>query len=82
MKPWERDIQELERYFVKTQEAENIKFNRQVKTEVDNNNQSLSSKTLALIQHLKERNKKEVMAQYFNYSFSEETYKTYINQQV
>ena len=28
MKPWERDIQELERYFVKTQEAENIKFNR------------------------------------------------------
>lgn len=62
MKPWERDIQELERYFVKTQEAENIKFNRQVKIEVDNNNQSLSSKTLALIQHLKERNKKEVMA--------------------
>ena len=80
MKPWERDIQELERYFVKTQEAENIKFNRQVKPEADN--QSLSNKTLALIQHLKERNKKEVMAQYFNYSFNEETYKTYINQQV
>ena len=80
MKPWERDIQELERYFVKTQEAENIKFNRQVKPEADN--QSLSTKTLALIQHLKERNKKEVMAQYFNYSFNEETYKTYINQQV
>ena len=80
MKPWERDIQELESYFVKTQEAENIKFNRQVKPEADN--QSLSNKTLALIQHLKERNKKEVMAQYFNYSFNEETYKTYINQQV
>ena len=80
MKPWERDIQELERYFVKTQEAENIKFNRQVKPEADN--QSLSNKTLALIQHLKERNKKEVMAQYFNYSFNEEAYKTYINQQV
>ena len=80
MKPWERDIQELERYFVKTQEAENIKFNSQVKPEADN--QSLSNKTLALIQHLKERNKKEVMAQYFNYSFNEETYKTYINQQV
>ncbi len=80
MKPWERDIQELERYFVKTQEAENIKFNRQVKPEAEN--QSLSNKTLALIQHLKERNKKEVMAQYFNYSFNEETYKTYINQQV
>ena len=80
MKPWERDIQELERYFVKTLEAENIKFNRQVKPEADN--QSLSNKTLALIQHLKERNKKEVMAQYFNYSFNEETYKTYINQQV
>lgn len=27
MKPWERDIQELERYFAKTQEAENMKLN-------------------------------------------------------
>ena len=27
MKPWERDIQELERYFAKTMEAENMKLN-------------------------------------------------------
>ena len=27
MKPWERDIQELERTFIKTQEQENMKQN-------------------------------------------------------
>ena len=27
MKPWDRDLQEMERYFLKTQEEENIKQN-------------------------------------------------------
>ena len=44
--------------------------------------QSTISSTLALIQYHKERNKKEAMAQYFDYGFVEETFKTYINQQV
>ena len=39
------------------------------------------SNTLALINCLKQRNIKEVMFQYFNYNFNEETFKVYINQQ-
>lgn len=27
MKPWERDLQEMERYFLKMQEDENMKLN-------------------------------------------------------
>ena len=27
MKPWERDLQEMERYFLKMQEDENLKLN-------------------------------------------------------
>jgi hypothetical protein len=46
------------------------------------NQQNQMSSTLALIQYHKERNKKEVLAQYFNYGFVEESFKTYINQQV
>lgn len=35
MKPWERDLQEMERYFLRMQEDENLKLNSG-----DQNNQS------------------------------------------
>lgn len=102
MKPWEREIQELERFFIKTLEAENQKANTSMS--VNNSSMNMSAiqpdgtydasldqgkvvqetnkQTLYLIQHLKERNKKEVLARYFNYNFDEASFKTYINQNV
>ena len=97
MKPWEREIQELERFFIKTLESENQKANTSMSvnnsmdmskiqadgtfdTSLDQSRvQETNKQTLYLIQHLKERNKKEVLARYFNYSFDEASYKTYIN---
>lgn len=75
MKPWERDIQEMERYFVKHQEDENMKAN----TGLYNRMNQLNSNTLVLINQLKEKHTKDIMSQYFNYGFNEETFKTYIN---
>ncbi len=46
-----------------------------------NDTHSGISNTLALINCLKQRNIKEVMFQYFNYNFNEETFKIYIDQQ-
>lgn len=80
MKPWEREIKELERFFCKTQESENQKANSRAFDEKQV--AEASATTLHMIQHLKERNKKELLCQYFNYGFDEATFKTYINQQV
>ena len=97
MKPWEREIQELERFFMKTLEAENQKANTSMSSSINlsigvdgatnasmdlSRVQETNQQTLYLIQHLKERNKKEVLAQYFNYNFDEAQLKTYINQQI
>ena len=81
MKPWEREIKELERFFSKTQESENQKANS-MRQDGKQASTDASTSTISMIQHLKERNKKELLAQYFNYGFDETTYKTYINQQV
>jgi hypothetical protein len=67
MKPWDRDINELERQFVRTQEQENMKLNAQMPQD---------QSTMVLIQQLKENYRKEIMTQYFNYGFNEESFKT------
>ena len=41
MKPWEREVNEIEKFFVKTQEAENQKFNTQ-QDKNDQNNETLA----------------------------------------
>ena len=77
MKPWDREIKQMERGFSKTIETENQKINlNQVESQKA---QEANSKTLNFISFLKEKNKQEVLAQYFNYGFDESSFKTYIN---
>lgn len=53
MKPWDRDIQELERQFIRTQEQENMKLNSKMPSD---------QTTILLIQQLKENYRKEIMS--------------------
>ena len=52
LKPWDRDINELERQFARTQEQENMKSNSQMPQD---------QSTMVLIQQLKENYRKEIM---------------------
>jgi len=63
----------MERQLLRNQEIENM---------MQSHNAPPIPHQPSVIQKMKERRKKEIMAQYFNYGFNEEGFKKYINQQV
>lgn len=57
MKPWEREIKELERFFSKTLESENQKANLRTFSGRENKAAEANVQTTHMIQNLKERSK-------------------------
>lgn len=76
MKPWEREIENLEKYFLRSQEEHNILKN----TKPQELNEQANEKQTLLEQ--KQSQKRQIISQYFNYGFTEETFKTYAGQQL